>query len=309
MCLPPRGRLDALKRSKNPWKIDEKGAPSPRAYLELVNRWTSQTAAWTRKLYERSYREWKRRKGRTDAEMSDDGDVLNEADAADLAGYLLEQLEAEQDNAPKPPTAQQIKTRGKPTARNSVRVALRDLREAGLPDRAALAMLPIPPKPGTPLSAIDLFEAGIAEDSLNAWALEGAAYIQKLDAENFARLAEKTVEVAARGMRWESMVSMLQSEYGTNAAHGRLIAQDQVAKLNAAITKDLNQKAGVETFIWRATMDTRTRQSHRDANGKEFPWSTGAPGVGFYGENGWPGQAGRCRCTARSVPPAWWREL
>lgn len=308
MCyLPPRIRLDAKK--EKPWAIDERNAPTPRAYLALVDKWVRDMERWTLRIYERAFRQWKRQKGRYDAIVDDEGDVISEADAADLGGYLLAELAKEQERAPKPPTVRQVKTTGVPVARVGVRGAVTSLRSVGAPDEVFIRALPMPLKDGQSIRGIDLYEAGIAEQTLEAWATDGVGYIDALQAENFTQLAVRTAETVQGGMRWEDMVSTIEKQYGATRAHARLIAQDQVAKLNAAITKDLNEKAGVTEFKWVATMDARTRQSHRDANGKTFTWKDGAPGVGFYGENGWPGQAGRCRCGARPVPPAWWAAL
>lgn len=69
------------------------------------------------------------------------------------------------------------------------------------------------------------------------------------------------------------------------------IARDQYLKLNGKITEVRQRSIGVTHYFWRAVGDNRTRDSHRDNDGKRFAWNDPPP-------TGHPGQAIQCRCIA-----------
>jgi SPP1 gp7 family putative phage head morphogenesis protein len=93
--------------------------------------------------------------------------------------------------------------------------------------------------------------------------------------------------------------STLPTESGrvlSTEAHARLIADDQINKLNARLNMERQLDVGIESFRWRTKGDSRVRQRHRDLEGSVWTWESGGPpGVGL------PGSPVRCRCTAEAV--------
>lgn len=75
-----------------------------------------------------------------------------------------------------------------------------------------------------------------------------------------------------------------------------LIARDQVSKLNGALTQRRQEAIGVTSYIWRTAQDERVRPEHAEREGKEFDWDDPP-------EDGAPGEAIQCRCTAEMVLP------
>ena len=71
----------------------------------------------------------------------------------------------------------------------------------------------------------------------------------------------------------------------------RLIAADQMGKINGAINKKRQESMGVETYDWQDSNDDRVRPLCRSHHGKTFRWDTPPKG-------GHPGQKIKCRCTA-----------
>ena len=76
----------------------------------------------------------------------------------------------------------------------------------------------------------------------------------------------------------------------------RLIARDQIGKLNGELTKARQQSIGVSHYIWRTSLDERVRPTHRALEGKEFAWN-GKP----QPPEGHPGEPINCRCYAEPV--------
>ena len=77
----------------------------------------------------------------------------------------------------------------------------------------------------------------------------------------------------------------------TTDARARLIAADQMGKINGQINKARQLSMGVETYTWQTAKDERVRLDHQHKQGKTFRWDTPPTG-------GHPGEPIRCRCTA-----------
>ncbi|MEC6741835.1 phage minor head protein [Acinetobacter baumannii] len=71
----------------------------------------------------------------------------------------------------------------------------------------------------------------------------------------------------------------------------RLIASDQMGKINGQINQARQLSMGVETYTWQTARDERVRPDHQHKQGKTFRWD-------LPPEGGHPGQPIRCRCTA-----------
>ena len=80
--------------------------------------------------------------------------------------------------------------------------------------------------------------------------------------------------------------------------HVRLIARDQVSKLNGQLNQARQVAAGITRFVWLTRRDPRVRDAHAELQGRVFSWQDGAPGVGI------PGQPIQCRCYGGAVVDA-----
>ncbi|MAK31420.1 minor capsid protein, partial [Acinetobacter sp.] len=74
-------------------------------------------------------------------------------------------------------------------------------------------------------------------------------------------------------------------------SRARLIAADQMGKVNGQINKARQLSMGVETYVWQTAKDERVRKDHQHKQGKTFRWDDPPTG-------GHPGEPIRCRCTA-----------
>ena len=80
--------------------------------------------------------------------------------------------------------------------------------------------------------------------------------------------------------------------------HSRMIADDQIAKLNGALNASRQTAAGIKRYVWETRKDERVRMKHRELQGQAFNWEEGAQAPGG---NIWPGQEPRCRCWGRAL--------
>lgn len=185
--------------------------------------------------------------------------------------------------------------------------AIRSLRRAGMPRRVESELFVLPPgSSGT----VGLGELTVQTQAvLGEWGREGSVLIRGAQQAVVERIAEGAAEIVATGGRWESLRDLVRESIDATEPRVRLIARDQVSKLNSQITERFHRRAGVAAYTWRASMDERTREVHQAADGEILQWdSDGWPGAGFYGQPAHAGRGGQCRCTAEPIAPAWWAQ-
>lgn len=71
----------------------------------------------------------------------------------------------------------------------------------------------------------------------------------------------------------------------------KLIATDQIAKINSRFSQIRQQNLGITHYIWSTSRDERVRHEHRLRDGQLFAWDNPP-------SDGHPGIAIRCRCVA-----------
>ena len=143
------------------------------------------------------------------------------------------------------------------------------------------------------------------DDMLNIFAQNNAHLIKSNNMDFISKTQETVYRNLAAGRRHEVIRNELfahsKTELGKtsvfrNAKHrASVIARDQVNKINGDLTRLRQERTGVKKFIWRSAGDNRVRPLHRQYNGEEYTWKTGAPKGNF------PGQDIMCRCYAEPV--------
>lgn len=93
------------------------------------------------------------------------------------------------------------------------------------------------------------------------------------------------------GRRSEDIAKEIGALGQTTDDRARLIAQDQLGKINSRIAQIRQQKLGVTHYIWSTSHDERVRHSHRLRDGVMFAWDNPP-------SDGHAGQPIRCRCVA-----------
>lgn len=156
-------------------------------------------------------------------------------------------------------------------------------------------------------------------DVINDWANTQVTLITKASRDMQDAVARRVRDGVARGSGVEEVRALIMRDLpGISARRARIIARDQVAKLNGDLTQGRMEDAGIATYIWSTSMDERVRglpggkyadavPSHylmegrvcrwddptkcRDANGEWVARPAGAPLLH-------PGQDIMCRCVA-----------
>jgi len=145
----------------------------------------------------------------------------------------------------------------------------------------------------------DYYMGDFFKKALGDWVGENVDLITTIPHDTLGKMKEIVLECYHKGTTTTSLMKQLQEEYGVSKRHSRLIARDQIAKLNAQITKAQQQDAGVEEYIWWCVNDSRSRKTHKNLHKKVCRWDDPpevAPGRYCH-----PGEDYQCRCIARPV--------
>jgi len=129
-----------------------------------------------------------------------------------------------------------------------------------------------------------------------------ASVIQAFVAENVALIksvpnrlfddVERTITSGVReGLTTREVGRQLSDKLGVSEKRARLIARDQIAKLNGELNQVRQENLGIDAYIWQSMNDARVRPEHRARQGQRFTWDKPP-------RDGHPGRPVNCRCYA-----------
>ncbi len=124
------------------------------------------------------------------------------------------------------------------------------------------------------------------------------ALIKSIPTQYLDGIRETVQRAFAAGERFESVAKRIERVGDVTASRAKLIARDQVSKMNAAFNEVRQVSVGVEKYIWSTSHDERVRPSHRDMNGEVVAWKEPRE---VDGERVHPGEPVNCRCVAIPV--------
>ena len=147
----------------------------------------------------------------------------------------------------------------------------------------------------------DYYSGQFYQEMLDYWVSQNVALIKTIPQETLSGMREIVYEGYRNGRTTTAILKEIQRTYSTNKKHARLIARDQMAKLNADLTKRQQTDAGVEEYKWSDSRDARVRPRHKHLNGKTFRWDDPPVVDTKTGRRCHPGQDYQCRCVAIPV--------
>lgn len=132
-----------------------------------------------------------------------------------------------------------------------------------------------------------------------------AALIKTIPQQGLDRVQQTTLNALRSGTRAETIAEGISQSFGVTYRRAKVIARDQVGKLNGQLTQLRQNELGINEYIWRTSEDERVRgdpdgkypnaePSHYARNGKKFSWNDPP-------EGGHPGDAILCRCYSEPV--------
>ena len=116
------------------------------------------------------------------------------------------------------------------------------------------------------------------------------------------RLRDRVEANAVTGYRADNMVDSIQAEYGVSQSKAKFLARQETSLFVSKYREETYKATGINMYRWRANIDNRVRQSHRDLNGLVFSWDS-PPVTDAKGNRHNPGEDYGCRCKACPMIP------
>lgn len=147
-------------------------------------------------------------------------------------------------------------------------------------------------------------------DQLRLFAQTNANLVTKMQSDAIEKIQGQIERGFATGARHTEIAKAIRADLEVTENRARLIARDQVSKLNGRLTQMRQEEAGISKYIWRDSDDTRVRTKHANMDGKVGRWDdatvyatveepnkfmsrSGINGIELH-----PGQDVQCRCFA-----------
>ncbi|MCW1825710.1 minor capsid protein [Enterobacter asburiae] len=126
-------------------------------------------------------------------------------------------------------------------------------------------------------------------EMMDVWVSENVSLITNIPADQVAKMEGIISRAVMNGSSSKTLKEAIMAEFDISEQRAKLIAEDQIGKANAALTRHRLKDAGIERYVWRGVMDSRERPAHKAREGKDYP-------VGYEHDDGQIGTAIRCRC-------------
>lgn len=147
----------------------------------------------------------------------------------------------------------------------------------------------------------DYYMGEFYREALNRWIDDNVDLIKSIPKETLREMSEIVSDGFFNGKSTTSIMKTIQRRYGVNKRRARLIARDQVAKLNGSISQQQQVDAGCEEYIWSTSGDSRVREGHKRLNKKRCRWDDPPIVDAKTGRRCHPGEDYQCRCVALPV--------
>lgn len=126
---------------------------------------------------------------------------------------------------------------------------------------------------------------------IDAFTSSNARLITSIQSDYLDRVEGIITRGVQSGRLSTEITKEIQSTFKIPKNRAKLIARDQVSKLNGNLNRLRQTNAGVEEYEWLTAEDERVRPTHRANNGKIFKWDSPPSATGH------PGEDVNCRCV------------
>jgi SPP1 gp7 family putative phage head morphogenesis protein len=129
---------------------------------------------------------------------------------------------------------------------------------------------------------------------MNNWVAENTRLIKSIPQQYLGNIEGMVRRAVQSGLSSKELAKQIADTGLVTKNRAKLIAQDQIAKADAAITEYRQRDLGIDSYIWQTAEDSRVRPEHAAMNGKVIRWDQ-PPSIGHAGT------PVRCRCRAKPV--------
>ena len=130
--------------------------------------------------------------------------------------------------------------------------------------------------------------------------------IKNVSSQTITNIENIVYDGMTTGEGWYGIQKSLYHQREVSAKRVKLIARDQTAKANQALSELTQREAGIKFFMWRTAQDERVSTGyggHKQLNNKIYKWgeTENYPIIDSYGNRGLPSQRPNCRCQALPI--------
>lgn len=133
------------------------------------------------------------------------------------------------------------------------------------------------------------------------WSQNLDLYVKDWAQESITKMREQVEKHVFAGGRAKGLENILMQRYGVSRHKAKFLARQETGLLMAKFHESRCRDIGITDYIWSAAMDERTRDDHRELNGKRFSFANPPIADKRTGARANPSEYFGCRCTARPV--------
>lgn len=131
---------------------------------------------------------------------------------------------------------------------------------------------------------------------------DNVSLIKKLGGSYVADVERAVLTAFSRGDTYETLSAEMEKRFEITERHARLIARDQIGKLNGQVTRARHQEIGVNQFRWLSPMDPpRARPTHMERHRQSQLEPYSYDGTAGKRPPTMAGEEVCCRCTEAPV--------
>jgi len=127
---------------------------------------------------------------------------------------------------------------------------------------------------------------------LDDFVSENVRLVRKIGDDAADRLQRLAIDAHKNGTSNAQLARDIKKEFGYHEDRARLIAADQMGKINSDLTRLNHESIGIVGYFWSISGAPNVRPTHQARNGVYFHYSDPPP-------DGHAGKPVRCRCTQR----------
>lgn len=129
---------------------------------------------------------------------------------------------------------------------------------------------------------------------VEGFTVENVSLIKDLPTQIIQDIEKSVTRAMTSGTPHKQLAAEIEDKFGIGERRARIIARDQIGKLNGQVNAARQKELGVEKFIWRTVNDERVRPEHEERDGEIYSYSDPPDGE-------LPGEPILCRCYAEPV--------
>ena len=159
---------------------------------------------------------------------------------------------------------------------------------------------------------------GWVSQTVGTWSDLNFELIRSLTDDYIKKVNTTVVNAVTEGTNYRDLTKQIMAvNQNMTRARAKLIARDQIGKLNGTLTKRRQSDAGVEDYTWKTANDERVRSRHKNMQGKTCEWKDAskvksgtvwADRSATTMPSGHPGYEIQCRCYATPNMDEIWKE-